>query len=486
MQKNVASQKWRVFAFDRTNGAPKTGDAANITAKIAKDWGTKTSVTDTNPTETEDGYYEFDISQSESNGNVLDLYPESSTADIQVIGVPGSFVTTPPNFSDLGIESDGDLTKVNLCASNTDMRGTENAATEAKQDIIDTVVDLIAARLTAARAGYLDNLNIGGNVAGSSEVLAIQNNTRVRVIVPQVMERPDSGSTLFKLHLYLYDNSGNMEAPDSLPAITAENQSGTDRSSNLGTVTLEATGHYSVTYSLASGDSIEQLLFIWTVTEGGVARLHGSATQVVDTTAVDFTAADRTKLDTLHDTRIPDVLSLTNINAQADTALTDFFTSAAKLVDDIFEELLSGHLTVGTLGKAITDIIGDTNELQTDLADGGRLDLLIDAINTNAARLTSARAEVLTDLINGGRLDILIDAIKDATDLIAATPATESYAADGAEATLVQINYMILSFLTSLKFVDTTGTARKLDGSTAAMTFTIDDASNPTDINRAT
>lgn len=147
MQKNTTGQKWRVFAFNRTDNTPVTGDAANITAKIAKDWGTKTPVGDTNPTEIEDGYYEFDMAQAESNGNVLDLYPESSTADVQVIGVPGSLVTTPPNYSTLGIENDGDLTKVNLCDTNTDMRGTDDAAldaTVAKEATLNGGVELSA------------------------------------------------------------------------------------------------------------------------------------------------------------------------------------------------------------------------------------------------------------------------------------------------------------------------------------------------------
>lgn len=165
-------------------------------------------------------------------------------------------------------------------------------------------IDTLIARLTATRAGYLDKLNITGNVASSGEVTAIQNNTRVRVVVPPAMERPDSGSTAFKLHLYIYDDAGNMEAPDSAPTIAAANQSGTDRSANLGTVTLENTGHYSVTYTVNTAHAIEQILFEWTIVEGGATRLHGAATQIVDTTAVDFTAADRAKLDTLHDSRL--------------------------------------------------------------------------------------------------------------------------------------------------------------------------------------
>ena len=56
MYKNVASQKWVVFAFDRTDNTPKTGDAANITAEISIDGAAGGATDDTNPTELEDGY----------------------------------------------------------------------------------------------------------------------------------------------------------------------------------------------------------------------------------------------------------------------------------------------------------------------------------------------------------------------------------------------------------------------------------------------
>lgn len=216
----------------------------------------------------------------------------------------------------LGVESDGDLTKVNTLDGHVAQTGDGyavlnsgthgNAALktllDAIDDYIDTEVQALLDRLTATRAGYLDKLNITGNVASSAEVTAIQNNTRVRVIVPAVMERPDSGDDpiLYKLHLYLYDDIGNMEAPDSTPTLTAVNEEGTDRSADLGTVTAAGTGHYSVTYSVDDAHAIEQLLFEWTVVEAGATRLHGASTLIVDTTAVDFTSADRTKLDAVH------------------------------------------------------------------------------------------------------------------------------------------------------------------------------------------
>lgn len=80
-------------------------------------------------------------------------------------------------------------------------------------------------------------------------------------------------------------------------------------------------------------------------------------------------------------------------------------------------------------------IVGDTNELQVDWVNGGRLDLLLDAIPTTAMRgtdnaalaseVTAARMATLTDWINGGRLDLLLDAVKSTTDKFVFTNANE-------------------------------------------------------------
>lgn len=106
MQKNTAG-KWIVFAFQDEGGAnpgePVTGDAANITANIRIDGGAANAVDDTNPTELEDGYYVFDITAAESNGDLLLICPESATANVNVIGVPGAVWTMPANFNDLSV-----------------------------------------------------------------------------------------------------------------------------------------------------------------------------------------------------------------------------------------------------------------------------------------------------------------------------------------------------------------------------------------------
>jgi hypothetical protein len=51
-------------------------------------------------------------------------------------------------------------------------------------------------------------------------------------------------------------------------------------------------------------------------------------------------------------------------------------------------------------------ILADTNELQTDWVNGGRLDTLLD---TQFAAILLDTNELQTDWTNGGRLDLLLD-----------------------------------------------------------------------------
>lgn len=88
--KNVASQKLAVYAYDATTAAgsdpSKTGDAANITAKISKDGGTSAATNDVNPTELDatnhKGIYLFDLTQTETNADMIIVTADSSTANI--------------------------------------------------------------------------------------------------------------------------------------------------------------------------------------------------------------------------------------------------------------------------------------------------------------------------------------------------------------------------------------------------------------------
>jgi len=78
----------------------------------------------------------------------------------------------------------------------------------------------------------------------------------------------------------------------------------------------------------------------------------------------------------------------------------------------------AGGLPISDAGGLDLDSkLANTNEVTaarmgalTDWINGGRLDLIIDAIQACTDRLTAARAQVLDDWINAGRLDNILDA----------------------------------------------------------------------------
>lgn len=118
MFKNVGSQKAIFFAFDSTTNLPKTGDAGNITGYVSKDYGSVTVLGDTSATEMDStnakGYYLFDLTQGETNGDTLLFSAKSSTSNIVVIGVPGTVFTAPANFTTMSVDGSGrvDLIKI--------------------------------------------------------------------------------------------------------------------------------------------------------------------------------------------------------------------------------------------------------------------------------------------------------------------------------------------------------------------------------------
>lgn len=101
--------------------------------------------------------------------------------------------------------------------------------------------------------------------------------------------------------------------------------------------------------------------------------------------------------------------------------------------------------------------------------------------NTTAAN----NAELMFDGTNGydggSGTKLKIDAADHLT-----TQMTEAYAADGVAPTTAQALHLLIAMLTEISVSSTTLTAKKLDGSTAAATFTLNDASDPTSITRST
>lgn len=121
LYKNVASQKVIVFAASRTTGLPSTGIAATITGTISKDGAAGASTNDVNPTEIGGGLYAFDLTQAETNADLVALYSASSTADVVLNPV---VITTGGTIADVNVvQISGDSTAANNMESFFDNTG---------------------------------------------------------------------------------------------------------------------------------------------------------------------------------------------------------------------------------------------------------------------------------------------------------------------------------------------------------------------------
>lgn len=99
MLKNSAT-KLTVYCWDATTGLPKTGDAANLTAYVSLDFdASPDALTDTSATEVDStnakGFYRFDLTAGETNGDINLYTCKSSTSNIVCVCVPALVHTLP-------------------------------------------------------------------------------------------------------------------------------------------------------------------------------------------------------------------------------------------------------------------------------------------------------------------------------------------------------------------------------------------------------
>lgn len=147
--KNTTGQKMMFFARDMATGLPKTGDAANITARVSIDGGVVHALVDTSASEvnatTAQGWYKFDVSQAETNGNMLLFTAGSSTSDVNLAGC---LVITRAYT----VDANGHIESVVKAAS-------DDANLADTTDVVDAVeTGLDNQGYTAVRAAYLDYL----------------------------------------------------------------------------------------------------------------------------------------------------------------------------------------------------------------------------------------------------------------------------------------------------------------------------------------
>jgi hypothetical protein len=234
-------------------------------------------------------------------------------------------------------------------------------------------------RLTSARAGYLDNLNVGGAVASHADVLAINTSSSKHVVLTTVgqYERPESGSTVYTVEARTFSaGDGSAVNADTTPTLTATGQTSGSLAANLSAATNPATGVYRWTYTVSSSATTEPVRF-------DVSAVISSATFTLSayTQVVDLVSATWTTTDASHLTALFNCVNGTTVNS----AVVALSTAALRqFVQDN---------TLGTVGTG--SVADKIRAAVTDVAlDGTRLNQFLDDYTTDGVLACSLSGTV--------------------------------------------------------------------------------------------
>jgi hypothetical protein len=286
---------------------------------------------------------------------------------------------------------------------------------------------------------------------------------------------PLKQSTTRNLMFLMVDSSDHVTGKTGLTVTVTVSKDGGAFGAAGGTVTEISSGWYKI--ALTTTD---------TNTVGDIA-LHCTST-----------GADPTDIRDQVSARLPDDL------AYPATSGRSMVVDSSGLVD-------ANAVKVGPTGSGTAqtagDIPGKTNSLtftgagkvDASIRDwlgsapnaliSGRVDSNPGALQAGVITATSIAGDAITaakiaaDAI--GASELATDAVTEIVTAVLTTAMTESYNTDGAAPTLAQALFLLISGLLEFAISGTTLTAKKLDGSTTAATFTLDDATDPTSITRA-
>jgi hypothetical protein len=272
------------------------------------------------------------------------------------------------------------------------------------------VVQLVAGDFAAS------SLNGKGDWSTAGQVSSLAVNTRANLNVPVEIETPDSSTQVYKVRLHLFDVEGNMEAPDSTPTVALTNAAGTDRSGRLSAASNPSTGVYTWDYTATAGDAEEQLVWVFTVVEGGLTRTYPATTYVVEESAYRFSSTDRSNLGAIKTKTDQFVFTNANRVDATTTAMANNVLTAAALATDAGAEIAaavwdlptSGHTTSATFGAAMNAAGSAGDPWATVLPasyGAGTAGFILPAIKTKTDSLTFTTANKVDAKLASDGLD---------------------------------------------------------------------------------
>lgn len=174
--------------------------------------------------------------------------------------------------------------------------GGKVAATVASGDGADAAT--LAARLTAARAGYLDNLNVGGNVASHADIVAINQSASKHLLLATVQQFAPNETYTVEARTFAAADGSAVNA-DATPTLTATGNVSGNLSGNLSAATNPATGVYRWTYTPGAAPTLEQIRLDVSATIATAVFTLSAYSQTVDQATVVWTATDQSHLTSI-------------------------------------------------------------------------------------------------------------------------------------------------------------------------------------------
>ncbi len=127
-------------------------------------------------------------------------------------------------------------------------------------------------------------------------------------------------------------------------------------------------------------------------------------------------------------------LTSTEMNADTVAVIVKTSSSGAKTTTLVMYPEEAGDIRVNVTQMAADTLTASAlatdavTEIQSGLATAASLSTVAGYLDTEVAAILADTNELQTDWVNGGRLDLLIDAIKAKTDTIAAAPSASTIA----------------------------------------------------------
>lgn len=195
------------------------------------------------------------------------------------------------------------------------------SATQGSQGTL-TNQNTLLSRFSAARAGYLDNLNVGGAVASHVDIAAINQSASRSMLMSTVGQY--APSEVYTVEMRTYNKlDGTAVNADTTPTLTATGAVTGSLSGNLSAATNPATGVYRWTYTPGATPTLEQIRMDGSAAISSATYTLTAYTQTVDQPTATFTATDKSNLTSIFNKlpsgNIADQTTLTAVQ----TALTN-------------------------------------------------------------------------------------------------------------------------------------------------------------------